>query len=102
MAPSKFTVRLLSVAEEDLAEAIIFIAADNPAAALALADRIEKSLASLAAHPYLGRVPDDIDLMRLGYRYLVVDNYLIFYVVVAKDVLVHRIIHGAMDYHGLL
>ena len=102
MSTAKFVVRLLSVAEEDLSEAITFIAADNPDAALALADKIEKSLDDLASHPRMGRVPDDPNLMQMGYRYLVVENYLIFYVVEARVVIIHRILHGARNYRDLL
>jgi len=102
VSPSRLTVRLLSVAEEDLAEAITFIAADNPVAAQALAEKMEKSLAALARHPAMGKMPADSELIQLGYRYLIVDNYLIFYVYEANVILVHRILHGARDYRRLL
>lgn len=102
MSSSRFAVRLLSVAEEDLSEAITFIAADNPAAAMALADKIEKSLDDLSSHPGMGRVPDDPNLMQMGYRYLIVENYLVFNVVEARVVIIHRILHGARDYRDLI
>lgn len=101
MSTAKFVVRLLSVAEEDLSEAVTFVAADNPAAAMALADTIEKSLDDLASHPRMGRVPDDPSLMQMGYRYLVVENYLVFYVVEARVVIIHRIFRGARNYRDL-
>ena len=90
------------MAEEDLSELITFIAADNPAAAMALADKMEKSLGDLATHPRMGRVPDDPNLMQMGYRYLVVENYLVFCVVETKTVIIHRILHGARNYRDLL
>jgi len=102
LSPAKRTVRLLSVAEEDLAEAITFIAAENPTAAQALADKMEKSLAALARHPEMGMVPGDPDLMQLGYRYLIIENYLVFYVIEASVIIIHRILHGARDYRRLL
>ncbi len=102
MSASKFAVRLLSVAEEDLSEAITFIAADNPTAAMVLAEKIENSLNELARHPRIGRVPDDPNLMQMGYRYLVVENYLIFYVLEERVVIIHRILHGARNYRDLL
>ena len=102
MSSSRFTVRLLSVAEEDLSEAITFIAADNAAAAMALADKIEKSLDDLASHPRIGRVADDPNLMQMGYRYVVVENNLVFYVIEARAVIIHRILHGARNYRNLL
>jgi len=102
MSPPKLAVKLLRIAEDDLAEIITFIAEENVAAAEKLADKIEVRLARLADHPALGRIPAEEELARIGYRYLVVDNYLVFYTVSAQAVLVHRIIHGARDYVNLL
>jgi toxin ParE1/3/4 len=98
----KHTVRLLRAAEEDFTEIVTYTAASKPEAAEALAQRIEKNLKLLAMNPYLGRVPNDPALVDLGYRYLVVQNYLIFYVCEGQTIFVHRIIHGARDYRGLL
>lgn len=53
--------------------------AENPAAALTLADKIEAELAKLATDPYLGKIPQDTHLAQLGYRVLVVGDYLLFY-----------------------
>jgi toxin ParE1/3/4 len=102
MNPHKLTVRLLRIAEDDLAEIIAFIAEDNVVAAAKLVDKIEARLSRLADHPALGRIPAEEELARIGYRYLVVDNYLVFYTVSAQTVLVHRVIHGARDYVNLL
>jgi toxin ParE1/3/4 len=97
VSSNKYSVRLLEVAEQDLQEIVSYVAGENVTAALALADRIEKDILRLAAHPYMGRIPDDDKLAGLGYRFLVVENYLIFYTVGDRTVLVHRIIHGARD-----
>lgn len=102
MSRGRHTLRLLSIAEQDLAEAITFIAADNAEAAGTLLDRFEKVLRNLQEHPHIGRVPDDAELMRLNYRYLIFDNYLVSYVVERRNIIVHRIIHGARDYGGFL
>ena len=98
MSRPEYTVRLLRIAEDDLTEIVTYIVADRPAAAEALAARIEKNLALLSKHPYLGRIPREEDLASLGYRYLVVDSYLVFYTIEDTTVLVHRILHGARDY----
>ncbi len=102
MSPRKLAVKLLGIAEDDLAEIITFIAEDDVAAAEKLADKIETRLARLADHSALGRIPAEEELARLGYRYLVIDNYLVFYTVSAQTVLIHRIMHGARDYVKLL
>jgi len=97
----KFRIHLLRVAEDDLTEIVTYIAADRPSAAEALATRIEKSLQRLAHNPRLGRIPNEEDLIGLGYRYLVVENYLIFCTIQGHTIFVHRILHGARDYLSL-
>ncbi|MBI2620445.1 MAG: type II toxin-antitoxin system RelE/ParE family toxin [Ignavibacteriales bacterium] len=98
MSRPEYDVRLLRVAEDDLTEIISYIDADRPSAAENVASRIEKNLSLLSKTPRLGRIPKEEGLVRLGYRYLVVDNYLIFYTVEQETVFVHRILHGARDY----
>jgi toxin ParE1/3/4 len=98
----EYSIRLLRIAEEDLWDIVSYIAADRPSAAERLADRIEKDLQLLARNPRLGRIPEEEELLRSGYRYLIVESYLIFYTLEEKTILVHRILHGARDYLNLL
>jgi len=95
---SKYNVRLLRTAEDDFTEIVTYIAEENLSAADSIADDIEKALSKLSRHPFLGRIPNEEELLKLGYRYLVVKNYLIFYTVESESICVHRIIHGARDY----
>lgn len=101
MRRPKYTVRLLRVAEDDLTEIVTYLAADRPSAAEALAAKVEKNLNLLSHNPHLGRVPKEEELARLGYRYLVVQSYLIFYTLEGRTIFVHRILHGARDYLSL-
>lgn len=102
MPTDKYQVRLLGIAEEDLTEIISFISADNPTAADAVANKIEKNLELLSKNPNLGRIPREEEIKNLGYRYLIVQNYLIFYTIEEKIIFVHRILHGARNYKTLL
>jgi len=97
----RYDVRLLRIAEEDLADIAAYIAIERPIAAIRQLDRIEKSLGHLKNSPYLGTLPKDEHLVELGYRCLVVDEYLAFYTVEGQTIFVHRIIHGARDYSAL-
>lgn len=101
MSLSNYMVRLLSVAEQDLQNIISFVAADKVSAAMALADRIERDLQQLGRHPHLGKIPSDERLTGLGYRILVIENYLVFYKIRGKSVLVYRILHDARDIPSL-
>jgi plasmid stabilization system protein ParE len=98
MSRSKYNVKLLRIAEDDLTEIISYILADRPPAAEALVTKIEKNLNLLSTNPHLGRVPKEDELARLHYRYLVVENHLIFYTIEGQTIYVHRILHGARDY----
>ena len=102
MKINKYQVRLLSIAEEDFTEIVSYIAAENQKAALNLADNIENNLKFLSQNPKLGRIPRESEIRKLGYRYLIVQNYLIFYKVENKSILIYRILHGARDYKSLL
>ena len=102
MSSTKYEVRLLRLAEEDLTEIVMYVAADRPSAALKLADRFDKRLKLLADNASLGNVSHEASLRKLGYRYLVVENYLIFYIVEGETIYIHRILHGARNYINLL
>lgn len=101
MNPTEYSIRLLRAAEDDFTEIITYIAADKPSAAEALATKIENNLNLLCKNPRLGRIPNEEELIKLGYRYLVVQNYLVFYTIEERTVYVHRIVHGARDYLNL-
>ncbi len=102
MPPRRRSVRLLALAEQDLADISEYIAVDNAPAAERLLSRIEKDLGALATQPLLGRIPRDPDIARLGYRYLIIADYLAFYRLEPSVVIVHRILHGARDYSEIL
>lgn len=102
MPTDKYQIRLLKIAEEDYTEIIKFIAEDNPTAAEAIATKIEKNLELLSDNHYLGRVPRDEEIRNLGYKYIIVENYIIFYTIEKKTILIHRILHGARNYKSLL
>jgi toxin ParE1/3/4 len=102
MTPPKYAIRLLRAAEEDLRGIITYIALDNPSSAAALVDKIEKRLSSLSSYPLLGKIPDEDEWANMGYRFLVVQNYLIFYTIEKQIIWVHSIIHGARNYMSLL
>lgn len=80
-------------AKRDLADIIAYIAADNPAAADALLDRIETRAALLPTQPLAhraGRIP--------GTREMVLHpNYILVYSVTDAAVTILRLLHAARD-----
>jgi toxin ParE1/3/4 len=102
MPKDKYRILFLKIAEEDFTEIISYIAADNPKAANAIANKIEKNLELLSENPLLGRIPRDEEIRNLRYRYLIVQNYIIFYTIENKTIYVHRILHSARNYKSIL
>jgi addiction module RelE/StbE family toxin len=97
-------VEYLPVAIQDLFEIIEYIRKDNPGAAAALVKRFDEALGKLGSFPEIGPVPKDERLKARGYRVLVIENYLAFYVVHenAGIVEVRRVLHGRRRYSFLL
>ena len=99
---ARYRLEYLPVAERDLFDILDYIARDRPTAAHAFVDRFERVIDRLARFPRSSRAPDDDRLRRLGYRVLIVDGYLVFYVVKGRTVQIRRVIHGARRYNFLL
>lgn len=97
-----YHLRYLPAAEQDLLDILDYIARDNPAAARAFVNRVERAIGRLARFPRSGRRPRDARLRRRGYRLIVVGDYLVFYVVIRRTVQIRRVIHGARRYDFLL
>lgn len=91
-------------AESDLAEIKAYISEEleNPAAALATAGRITKSLRILRTHPFAGAPLSSVAEVESDYRFLVSGSYLAFYRVRDSAVYVDRILYGRRDYLRIL
>ena len=99
---NKYILRYLSVAVDDLISIFDWIAHDSPSHAAAFVDMLDQRIGSLRSHPFLGRVPRDEKLQNTGYRVLVVESYLVFYVVRGKTVEIHRILHGSRNLEDIV
>ena len=97
-----FDIRYLSTAENDLDDIFDYIMMDNPSAAVSMLEKFNHSISQLALNPELGVVSKDDRLKKMGYRILIIEKYLVFYVLKANTVQIRRIIHGARQYSFLL
>jgi len=95
-------VLYLTIAEKDLEEIVQYISADRPKSASDLLDEIDRSITRLEDYPESGKIPGDPRLRRMGYRILVIGNYLVFYVIKGKTVEIRRILHGQRRYDFLI
>lgn len=98
----RYSIQLLPAARQDLYEIVTFIATDKPLAALKYLDKIHSKIKLLSTHPFIGSLPRDPHLKERKYRILVVDSYLVFYVVQKKIVKVRRIIHGSREIRSIV
>ena len=106
MSEEIYRLKFTPKASEDLEQIYIYIsqklfsevAADN------LLEKIENSVMQLECFPYSCSYVSDDALKSKGYRKLIVDNYIVFYLVneMEKQVVIMRILYGAQAYQDLL
>ena len=99
---NKCRIEYLPIAEKDLLDIFDYIHTDNPIAAADFIDKIDHAVSKLESFPKMGKVPSDDKLSRQGYRMLIIDNYIVFYIVFDNTVEIRRIIHGSRKYSFLL
>ena len=98
----KYEIQYLEIAKDDLDQIFEYILNDYPNRALEILNEIDDSVSKLAVFPKLGKLPKDDKLKAIGYRILVINNYLVFYVITDTFVEIHRILHSSRDYNNLL
>ena len=91
----------LPAAERDLSEIVEYISRNSPSAALSLLEKIDEDISRLAEFPQIGKTPKDSRLQELGYKMLVIKNYLVFYVLKQNTVEIRRVIHGKRRFEFL-
>jgi toxin ParE1/3/4 len=99
---NKYTLRYLPVAVDDLVSIFDWIANDSPANAAAFVEELDRRIGSLKIHPFLGHIPREEKLRHSGYRILVIESYLVFYMIRAKTVEIHRFIHGSRNLDDII
>lgn len=97
-----YKVRIFPAAKVDLLEIIDYLNTLSSSAALRYYDLLTEEIASLSHMPERCPRPKDLALAAKGYRYLIVADYLVFYVIVGDAVQIRRILYGRRDYQGLL
>ena len=92
-------VSVSKVARQDLASIRQYIREElgNPDAAARIISELKKSILSLADFSGLGRPLDALIPVHTEYRYLVCENYCIFYLAGDDEVIVVRVLHQRQD-----
>jgi toxin ParE1/3/4 len=106
MPNNNYSLKFTPKAEEDLDEIYSYISTKLFAeiAALNLMDKIENAVMRLAEFPFSCSFVLDEPLKSRGYHKLIVENYIVFYLVngVEKQVVIMRILYGASKYQNIL
>ena len=91
-------IRITEAAYDDLLSIVEYIANDNSIAAPQLTDEIEQRIEALKDFPEMGIIPKLPRLANKGYRILIINDYLVFYVKLDEVVEIRRIVSGKRDY----
>ena len=97
-----YKLKIFPTAKQDLEEMIGYLNTLSTDAALKYYDLLVEEIASLSKMPERCPRLKDLALAAKGYRYLIVKNYLVFYVVVGNTVQIRRILYARRDYSALL
>lgn len=95
---NKYILRYLPAAVDDLISIFDWIAGDSPANAAIFVEKLDQRI----THPFLGHIPRDDKLKISGYRVLVIESYLVLYIVRGKTVEIHRVVHGSRNLSDLI
>ncbi len=102
MSEKNYSLKFTPKASEDLEQIYNYISAEIAAANLL--ERIEASITRLKNFPYSCSFVFDEPLQNRGYRKLIVDNYVVFYLVneLEKQVVIMRILYSARNFQDFL
>ena len=88
----KYEVKIFSTAKQDLLEIIDYLNTLSPETALRYYDKLTEEIGGLSHMPE--RCPRP--------RYLIVENYLVFYTISGQMVQIQRILYGRRNYQNIL
>lgn len=97
-----YNIEIFPTAKQDLLDIISYLNTLSPDTALKYYDLLIEGIGGLSDLPERYPHPKDLALKAKGYRYLLVKNYLVFYVVSGKTVQIRRILYARRDYSSLL
>ena len=98
----KYEVKIFSTAKQDLLEIIDYLNTLSPETALRYYDKLTEEIGGLSHMPERCPRPRDLALAAKGYRYLIVENYLVFYTISVHRVLSPRFLLGGGKYQNFL
>ena len=90
-------VEIMPIAQDDVDQALLYIAAEDPAASDKLLDGILEALGQVSQFPYSGTEITVGGRRQRKYYRLYVHPYNIFYRIIQGRIVVMRVLHERMD-----
>ncbi len=102
MAEKRYGVRILDPAQAELEDiARLYRALAGPDSARKITNGIFDALEQISRFPLSGPPLRDAELRSLGFRFIVVDKYIVIYKLIGQSVFVYHIFDGRADYPTL-
>jgi addiction module RelE/StbE family toxin len=97
----EYKIKIYSAAKRDLTEIIEYLNTLSPDVAVKYYDLIISNISSLSTMPTrCPRVRNSV-LKIKGYRFLIVESYIVFFVIKDDNVQIRRIIYNKQNYHDI-
>lgn len=98
----KYKVKIYSAAKRDLNDIVSYLNTLSPQSAIEYYDLLVEKIGSLAEMPQRCPFVRDVALKAKGYRFLIVENYLVFFVIQDDTVQIRRILYNKREYQWFL
>lgn len=98
----KYKIRIYPSAEQDLKDIVTYLKTLSPRAALTCYDKLTKNIMKLSDMPGRRPLVKDRVLRLKGYRFLIIGQYIVFFVVVLDTVQIRRILYKKRNYFKVL
>jgi addiction module RelE/StbE family toxin len=97
----KYKVKIYPAAKRDLNDIVNYLNTLSPQAAIRYFDLLVDKIGSLVEMPERCPFVRDVALKAKGYRYLIVESYLVFFVIKDDTVQIRRILYNKRQYEWL-
>ncbi|NLV20377.1 MAG: type II toxin-antitoxin system RelE/ParE family toxin [Syntrophomonadaceae bacterium] len=97
----KYKVKIYPAAKRDLNDIVNYLNTLSPQAAIRYYDLLVDKIGSLVEMPERCSFVRDVALKAKGYRYLIVESYLVFFVLKDDTVQIRRILYNKRQYEWL-
>ena len=96
----QYKIAVMPAADRDIDTIADYLNTISEQTALKHLDKLEREINSLRQMPFRCPLARNEEYAKKGYRYLIINNYLVFFTVSGETVQIRRIIDGRSNYYG--